>query len=137
MSAHCGRSGGVLQQPLHEPGGLASDSFMEPHPSGTITAVANNKHWARLFNWRGLSSHSGVTVIILPAEQGKPAADELLTLEEVAQIFKVPPATVRKWRNNRDGPAGFRVGKYVRFRRSQVEKYIADMEARQRELDGQ
>jgi excisionase family DNA binding protein len=75
-------------------------------------------------------------VIILPSEPSKRAADELLTLDEVAEILRVPPATVRKWRNNRDGPLGFRVGKYVRYRRSQVDKFIADMEARQREADG-
>jgi excisionase family DNA binding protein len=75
-------------------------------------------------------------VIALRTEPGKSAADELLTLEEVAEIFKVPPATVRKWRANREGPPGFRVGKYVRFRRSLVDRYIADREARQREADG-
>ena len=75
-------------------------------------------------------------VMTLPSETNKQPAEELLTLEEVAQIFRVPPATVRKWRNNREGPLGFRVGKYVRFRRSQVDKFIADMEARQREVDG-
>jgi len=72
----------------------------------------------------------------LPSEPGKKAADELMTLEEVAEVFRVPPATVRKWRSNRDGPSGFRVGKYVRFRRSEVDKFIKKMEDRQREADG-
>jgi excisionase family DNA binding protein len=68
-------------------------------------------------------------------EAGK-AEDELLTVEEVAAIFKVPVATVRKWRNNREGPPGFRVGKYVRYRRSVVEEFIAGRERQQQESDG-
>ncbi|MFI7598203.1 helix-turn-helix domain-containing protein [Actinoplanes sp. NPDC049681] len=75
-------------------------------------------------------------MITLPSAADKQSNKELLTLEEVAEIFRVPPATVRKWRSNREGPLGFRVGKYVRFRRSQVDKFIADMEERQREVDG-
>ncbi|MFF5291825.1 helix-turn-helix domain-containing protein [Paractinoplanes globisporus] len=72
----------------------------------------------------------------MPPKTTKPAGDELLTTEEVAAIFKVPVATVRKWRNNREGPDGFRVGKYVRYRRSVVDKFIADRERQQRESDG-
>jgi excisionase family DNA binding protein len=57
--------------------------------------------------------------------------DEFLTTEEVAAILKVPVATIRKWRNDGSGPAGFRVGKYVRYRRTAVEEFIADREARE------
>lgn len=59
--------------------------------------------------------------------------DELLTVEEVATILKVPVATMRKWRNNGEGPDGFRVGKYVRYRRSSVDRFITEQERRQRE----
>lgn len=55
--------------------------------------------------------------------------DELLTLDEVAAILKVPPGTVRKWRAEGAGPQGFRVGKYVRFRRSAVEQFIRERES--------
>ncbi|MFI1996296.1 helix-turn-helix transcriptional regulator [Actinoplanes sp. NPDC020271] len=56
--------------------------------------------------------------------------DELVTIEEVAEILKVPVATIRKWRSEGSGPQGFRVGKYVRFRKSAVEDFI-----RQKETD--
>jgi len=59
-----------------------------------------------------------------------PSPDDLLTTEEVAEIFRVPVATIRKWRNERTGPPGFRVGKYVRYRRSAVDLYISDLENR-------
>ncbi|MEU4239656.1 helix-turn-helix domain-containing protein [Actinoplanes sp. NPDC026619] len=70
------------------------------------------------------------------SERLSKADDELLTIEEVAAIFKVPVATVRKWRNNREGPDGFRVGKYVRYRRSVVDEFIAKRERLQHESDG-
>ena len=54
--------------------------------------------------------------------------DELLTVDEVAQIFKVPVGTIRKWRSAREGPRGIRVGKYLRFRRAAVEQYISQRE---------
>jgi len=58
-------------------------------------------------------------------------ADEILTLDEVAQILKVPVGALRKWRTNGAGPKGFRAGKYVRYRRSAVEQFIAEQERRE------
>ena len=54
--------------------------------------------------------------------------DELLTVDEVARIFKVPVGTIRKWRATRKGPRALRVDKYLRFRRSAVEHYISQRE---------
>jgi helix-turn-helix protein len=47
----------------------------------------------------------------MPSGVGDRPLDELLTLDEVAAILKVPPSTVRKWRTEGTGPQGFRVGK--------------------------
>ena len=58
-------------------------------------------------------------------------ADELMTLEEVAAYLKLPVATLRKWRATGYGPPGFRLGKWVRYRRSQVERFIRDQEERE------
>ncbi|MBM2621830.1 helix-turn-helix domain-containing protein [Actinoplanes sp. LDG1-06] len=68
--------------------------------------------------------------------QPNKAEDELLTVEEVATMLKVPVGTVRTWRSNREGPPGFRVGKYVRYRRSVVEEFIAQRERMQILSDG-
>jgi excisionase family DNA binding protein len=57
------------------------------------------------------------------------SSDRLLTTEEVAEIMRVPVATVRKWRSQRTGPHGFRVGKYVRYRRSAVDAFLDEKEA--------
>lgn len=72
-------------------------------------------------------------MIAITREAQKPV-DELLTMEEVAAFFKVEIGTVRAWRNNGEGPEGFRVGKYVRYRRSAVERHLAELEEREREL---
>jgi predicted DNA-binding transcriptional regulator AlpA len=61
----------------------------------------------------------------------KRPADELLTLEEVAAIMKLPPATLRKWRAEGRPPQAFRLGKWLRYRRSVVEAFLAAQEAKE------
>jgi excisionase family DNA binding protein len=58
--------------------------------------------------------------------------DELLTVTEVADLLRVPVATVRWWRHKGDGPRGFRLGRHVVYQLSDVTAYIA----RQRGHDG-
>lgn len=50
----------------------------------------------------------------------------LLTVQDLANYLGVPVATIYAWRYRRQGPPGFRVGRYLRFRRSDVEQWIAD-----------
>ncbi len=52
--------------------------------------------------------------------------DRLLTVEDLAEYLDVPVATVYAWRYRRQGPPGFRVGKHLRFRWSDVERWIED-----------
>ncbi len=58
-------------------------------------------------------------------------AEEILTLDDVANLLKVPVATLRKWRVARTGPAAFRLGKYVRYKRSSIDQFIAEQEAKE------
>ncbi len=46
--------------------------------------------------------------------------DELLTIAEVAEIVRVPVATLRYWRHLGEGPHSFRVGRAVRYWRGEV-----------------
>lgn len=48
------------------------------------------------------------------------ADDELMSIAEVAALVRVPVATVRYWRHLGTGPLGFRVGRSVRYWRSEV-----------------
>ena len=50
--------------------------------------------------------------------------DRLLTVQELANYLGVPVATIYAWRYRREGPPGFRVGRHVRFRRSDIEEWL-------------
>jgi len=50
----------------------------------------------------------------------------LLTVQDLADYLDVPVATIYAWRYHRQGPPGFRVGRHLRFRWSDVEQWISD-----------
>ena len=50
--------------------------------------------------------------------------DRLLTVEDLAEYLGVPVATLYAWRYRNVGPPGFRVGRHLRFRWSDVERWI-------------
>jgi excisionase family DNA binding protein len=52
--------------------------------------------------------------------------DRLLTVQDLADYLEVPVATVYGWRYRRQGPHGFRVGRHLRFRWSDIERWIDD-----------
>jgi excisionase family DNA binding protein len=53
--------------------------------------------------------------------------NRLLTTQELADYLDVPTATIYSWRYRGIGPVGFRVGKHVRFRLIDVERWIDRM----------
>jgi DNA-binding transcriptional MerR regulator len=60
-----------------------------------------------------------------PAQSAAPDGnDELLTMAEVAQILRVPVATLRYWRYLGAGPRSFRVGRGVRYWRLEVHAWL-------------
>lgn len=64
--------------------------------------------------------------------------DELpafLTTEELAELLRVPLATVRDWRHRGQGPPGYRFGKHVRYSSEAVLRWAeqqADIDPRRR-----
>ena len=54
------------------------------------------------------------------------ANDELLTMAEVAALVRVPVATLRYWRHLGTGPRGFRIGRSVRYWRTEVALWLED-----------
>ena len=52
------------------------------------------------------------------------ANDELLTMEEVAAVVRVPIATLRYWRHLGTGPRSFRIGRSVRYWRTEVHAWL-------------
>jgi excisionase family DNA binding protein len=50
---------------------------------------------------------------------------QLLTIEQVAEQLQVPVDTLYYWRSKKQGPAGFKVGKYLRWQQADVDAWIA------------
>ena len=50
--------------------------------------------------------------------------DRLLTPEDLATFLDVPIKTLYMWRYRGEGPVGFRVGRHIRYRWSDVERWI-------------
>lgn len=48
------------------------------------------------------------------------ATTPLLSMQDLADRFQVPLQTVRLWRHKGYGPAGFPVGRFVRYRLADV-----------------
>lgn len=47
----------------------------------------------------------------------------LLSMQDLAERYGVPLATIRQWRHKGYGPKGFPVGRYVRYRLADVEAW--------------
>jgi excisionase family DNA binding protein len=50
--------------------------------------------------------------------------DRYLTPSDLAELLAVPVATIYRWRYQRMGPPGFRVGKHLRFDPKAVRDWI-------------
>ena len=50
----------------------------------------------------------------------------LLSAEELADFLGVPLATVYAWNHHRQGPRAHKVGRYLRYRWTEVEAWLAD-----------
>lgn len=48
----------------------------------------------------------------------------LLSPEQLAEYLDIPLATVYRWRARRTGPRGMRVGRHVRYRLADVERWL-------------
>jgi excisionase family DNA binding protein len=53
-------------------------------------------------------------------------SDRLLSVDELADYLGVPAKTLYAWRHRREGPRGFRVGRHLRYRWSDVQRWIEE-----------
>jgi excisionase family DNA binding protein len=51
---------------------------------------------------------------------------QLMSPSEVADWLRVSISTVYHWGQTGSGPVSFRVGKHLRYRREDVERWLAD-----------
>ena len=54
--------------------------------------------------------------------------DEVLTPTEAADLLRVTIRTLDAWRYRRVGPAYSKIGRHVRYRRSELLRFVADAE---------
>jgi predicted site-specific integrase-resolvase len=54
---------------------------------------------------------------------------ELMTPEEVAELYRRPVGTLAQWRCHGRGPVGFRLAGRVMYRRTEVLRWLAEQEA--------
>ncbi len=58
------------------------------------------------------------------------ANDELLTMNEVSELIRVAVDTLRYWRHLGCGPRSFKVGRTVRYWRSEVYQWLEEQSRR-------
>lgn len=47
----------------------------------------------------------------------------MATVEQVAEYFQVPVQTVYRWNSRRTGPEPIKIGRYVRYHWSEVDRW--------------
>ena len=50
--------------------------------------------------------------------------EKLMTLPELAKFLDIPSATLYQWRYRGEGPPSIKVGRHVRYRRSDVDAWL-------------
>lgn len=53
-----------------------------------------------------------------------PKPEPLMSMTDLAEYLQVPQATLYRWRYLGEGPKGARVGRWVRYRTSDVEAWV-------------
>lgn len=56
--------------------------------------------------------------------------DEMLSLQEAAKFLRVPEGTLRYWRHLGSGPRSFKVGRHVRYWRTDLILWLTDQSNR-------
>ncbi len=54
----------------------------------------------------------------------------LLRPDELASLLGIPLATIYRWRSRGDGPVGIRVGRHVRYRLDDVDRWLDEQRER-------
>ena len=52
--------------------------------------------------------------------------ERLMTIADLSAMLGIPIDTLYGWRHRGQGPRGYRVGRHVRYRRGNVEAWLAE-----------
>jgi excisionase family DNA binding protein len=50
--------------------------------------------------------------------------EPLIDVQQLADYLDVPVKTLYAWRHRREGPPAFRVGRHLRYRRTDIQQWI-------------
>ncbi len=60
------------------------------------------------------------------SESTSVTVETLLTIEALSRMLGVPVPTIYAWRYRGEGPRGYKLGRHVRYRLSDVNKWLED-----------
>lgn len=69
------------------------------------------------------------TALMNPDDNHRPSknlSDEMLTLQEACAFLRVPEGTLRYWRHLGAGPRSFKVGRHVRYWRTDLIVWLTE-----------
>jgi excisionase family DNA binding protein len=55
--------------------------------------------------------------------------EKLWGLRELAEYLDIPVQTLYQWRTKKYGPPGLRVGKHIRYRPADVERWLTSLKS--------
>jgi excisionase family DNA binding protein len=55
-------------------------------------------------------------------------SNQLLTVDQLAELLQVPQQTLYGWRTRGEGPPGLKIGRHVRYRRDDVARWLDSLE---------
>jgi excisionase family DNA binding protein len=64
-----------------------------------------------------------------PDDNRRPQAslsDEMLSLQEACRLLRVPEGTLRYWRHLGSGPRSFKIGRHVRYWRTDLTLWLTE-----------
>lgn len=57
---------------------------------------------------------------------------QLLTTTEVCELLKISPHTLYQWRLRNEGPVAIKVGRHLRFREADVDRWLDTQVAKEK-----
>lgn len=108
----------------------SAQSRRDPRPRRLSAVSATSGLDAARLCWGGRAHLRGMSTLLHPADSPIPGLEPVLTTSELAAHLGVPVQTIHDLRHAGRGPRGIRVGRELRFRFSEVQAWLAELEDR-------
>jgi excisionase family DNA binding protein len=64
--------------------------------------------------------------VVEPGEVANSESNNVLSIQEVAKLLNVPVSTIYAWKRRGEGPPYYKVGRKLRYRKSDARKWLAE-----------